>query len=424
MKYNALQGRAAEFIRAREFAKVGETLSAELDALKKEFKGAAPMEPPPGFDRMRAAQRSFLIACMSAFVQNKQSDQANELLEALQSSGGTLESNLATMRALNSTIAGQIATLTKEGKKADADDLAKTFTEFLDRIKGEDTSKLSNQAIMFLGQGYGAVGQHAKSAELFDQIIKKPFEPNPKKNQQENDEAAAKHAIFIRQMELAQAKTYRLAGAHGGGKADFDKATALMQKIVGDPLKKGTRGWGYSNIEIRKEYITLLEDQLFFSPAMRNWDRLIKEFIPSGLPMPIRFLGQRIVFLTCAQTADGVATGVTGPVTAMVDHMFKAVLPSVAEKRNQQRQLYFDLFFETYRCSARAYTTPAIVAKLPGGQDKANQSLTDIGQKLFDLLTKNDDVSNEVKENVRELKDRIPQIKKKFDELMVSAPKP
>ena len=129
-------------MKAKEFAKVGETLGVEIDALKKELTAAAPMEPPPGFDRMRGAQRNFLIACMSAFVQNKQSDQAGELLEALQGSGGSLEQNLATMKQLNSSIHGQITSLNKENKKPEAEELAKSFSEFLDKIKGEDTSKL------------------------------------------------------------------------------------------------------------------------------------------------------------------------------------------------------------------------------------------------------------------------------------------
>ncbi len=177
LKYNALQGRAAEFIKAKEFAKVGATLGTELDALKKELKAAPPKEPPPGFDRMRNAQRGFLIACMSAYVQNKQADQASELLDALQSSGGSLASNLATMRSLNSTIEDQISSLKKEGKTQEADDVAKTFTDFLDKIKGDDTSKLPNGVIVFLGQGYGAVNQNAKAAELFEQLIQKPFGP-------------------------------------------------------------------------------------------------------------------------------------------------------------------------------------------------------------------------------------------------------
>lgn len=425
LKYNALQGRAAEFIRAREFAKVGESLGAELEALKKEMKAAAPADAPPGFERMRSAQRGFMIVAMSAYVQNKQADQAGELLDALQEAGGSLESNLTTMRSLNTTIQGQVTTLTKEGKKQEADDLAKTFSEFLDKIKGDDISKLPNGVIMFLGQGYQAVNQGAKAAEIFEQLVKKPFEPNPKKSAEENQEAQAKHATFVRQMELNQAHALRQAG----GKENFEKANALMLKIVGEPLKKGgQRGWGASNVAVRKEYCMLFEDQLNFNVAGNNWAQMIREFLPRGLPAPIKFLGQRPAFIAYAQAADdALLTTFAIPCrsAAITDIAFKNVFPAESEKRNQQRLLYFDLFFENYRCSARAYTTPAVVAKVKGGQDAANQKLADVGQKFFELLTRNEDVQDDVKEKIKELMERkeCAPMKKKFDELMTTVPK-
>lgn len=424
LKYNSLQGRAAEFIRAREFAKVGESLGGELEALKKELKAPAPPDAPPGFERMRAAQRGFMIVAMSAYVQNKQADQAGELLDALQEAGGSLESNLTTMRSLNSTIHGQITALTKEGKKQEADDLAKTFSEFLDKIKGDDIGKLSNGVIMFLGQGYQAVNQNAKAAELYEQLVKKPFEPNPKKSAEENHEALAKHAGFVRQMEFNEANALR----HAGGKENFEKANAIMHKIVGDPLKKGQRGWGNSNLTVRKEYCMLLEDQLNFAAAGRNWQTLTAEFVRGGLPSPIKFLGQRPAFMAYAQAADDVLLanfGIPCRATAITDIAFKNVFPAESEKRNQLRLVYFDLFFESYRCSARGYTTPEVVAKLKGGQETANDRLANIGQKFFELLTRNDDVQDDVKERIKELMDRkeCAPMKKKFDELMAAAPK-
>jgi len=426
LKYNSLQGRAADFIRAKEFAKVGEVLAPELDALKKEMK-APPPEETPGFTRMRIAQRSFLISAMSAFVQNKQVDQASEMLDALQASGGSLEQNVATMRSLNTTIQGQIETLTKEGKKADAAELATSFTEFLDKIKGDDVSKLPNGVILFLGQGYGAVNQNAKATELFDQLLKKPFEPNPK-----DPDAAAKHATFIRQMEYLQARAYRQAGVQGGGKPDFDKAAALMKKVVGDPIapksKPVPQGWGYRNIDIRKEYCALLEDQNFFGPAVSNWVKLTNEFVPGGLPQPVKFLGQRQTFGTLSQVADmGLATSFQLPtsVAGFIDVAFKNVFPAIAERRNQQRQLYFDFFFEAQRCSARAYTTPAVAVRVTGGPEAIALKLQDIGQRLFDLITKNDDVPTDVKENIQDFlnEDRYKVIKKKFEDLTATLPK-
>lgn len=421
LRFNALQGRAAEFIKAKEYAKVGEDLGPEIEALKKELKTPPAAEESPGLGRLKKAQRDFLIAAMSAFVQNKQVDQASEMLDALQGTGGTLESNLAVMQQLNGSIQGQISSLLKDGKREEAGELAKSFTEFLDKIKGDDANlgKLPNGVVLFLGQGYSAVGQHARAADLFDQLIKKPFEPNPKASPDEQKKAETDHANTVRQLEYLQARTLRQAG----GKENFAKATALMQKIVGDPVaKKGPpQGWGYRNLAIRKEYVALLEDQQQFAPAMNNWKRLIQEYVPgNGPPAPIKFLGQRPVFGAFGQAADAALSGaflVPFPVAAWVDAGFKGVYPGLAEKRGQQRALYFDLFVEAQRCSARAYTELAAKVKdLP-------EKMANIGQSLYLLTSKNEDVPPDVLEKVKEILEKYPLVKKKYDELAAAAPK-
>ena len=423
LKYNALQGKAADLIRAKEFAKVGEVLGAELEALKTDLKLAAPAEAPPGFDRMRKAQRDFLIAAMSGYVQNKESDKASELLDLLQATGGSLETNIALMRQLVGAIRGQVDSLNREAKKQDADELARSFGDFLDKIRGDDVSKLSSGVVAFLGQGYGAVNQHARAAELFEQLISKPFE-NPGKTEEEKKELEAKHQVSLRQLRFYQAKALRQAG----GKANFDRATTIMQEIVGDPLKKKL-GWGYRNLDIRKEYIALLEDQHLFRPALDNWSLVATEFggaIRGAPPAPVRVLGQRVTFVSGGQAIDEVMPATFGVATALgpvLDIGFKAVFPPLADRRNAQRQIYFDIFVETQRCSARAYTTPEVASKVKGGQEKINQSLADIGQRLFDLVSKNDDVPVEVREKVKDLLDQHPIAKKKFEELAAAAAK-
>jgi hypothetical protein len=427
LKFNALQGKATEFIRAKEFAKVGEVLGPELEALKKELKEPAPAEETPGYARLRKARQDFLIAAMSGYLQNKQGDQASELLDVLQGAGASVEQNLAALRQLVASVHLQIETLTKENKKAEADELGRGFAEFLDKIQAANADKMTNNVIVFLGEGYGAVNQHAKAADLFGQVLTKPFAPDPKKSPEEQDEAKAKHATFHKQVEFLQARAYRQ-----GGK--FPEATALMRKIVGDPIppKKGEpapKGWGFNNIPIRKEYCMLLEDQNHFGPAIENW-RLMSAYFSqsrSGPPAPVKFLGAREKFVGFGQAFDeGMAARFLMPTLAagFLDAGFKSTYPAMAETRAKQRQIYFDLFFETNRCSARAYSTPAIVAKLKGGQEVANQKLADIGKNLFDLLSSNEDVQPEVREKIKDLLDKHPIMKKRFDELAAANPLP
>jgi hypothetical protein len=424
LHYNALQSKAADQIRAKDYAKANEALGKDLEAVKAELKLAPPADAPPGFERMRQAQRGVLIAAMTAYLQNKQADQASELLDILQASGGSLESNLAVMQQLVSAIRAQIDALTKAGNKPEADELAKSFTEFLDKVRGDDTSKLSPGLVAFLAQGYGAVDQHARAAGLFDQLIAKPF-VNPGKTPAEQEEAAARHEARVREWKFLQARVLRQAG----GPENFKKATALMQEIVGDPLKKGAKlGWGYKNLAIRKEYCRLLEDQKLFGPAVANWTKLTAEFGGAdrgGPPAAVKFLGLRPTMLACAQAMDEAAFAAKGAPArsaAAFEAGFKTVYPAVAERRSAQRQTYFDLYVEAQRCSARAYTTIE-PAKIKGGQETITQKLTDIGQKLHEVLAKNDDIAPETKDKIQEVLGKYPQAKKKFDELAAAGPK-
>jgi hypothetical protein len=425
LHYNALQSRAADYIRGKEYAKVGEVLGKELEALKADLGQAAPADAPPGFERMRQAQRGLLIAAMSASVQNKQADEASKLLDILQGAGGSLEANLAVLQQLVTAIRGQIDTLTKAGNKAEADDLARNFTEFLDKIRGDDTSKLAPGVVVFLGQGYGAVDQPARAAELFEQLINKPF-VNTAKTDEEQRDAATKHETQVRQWRFYQAQALRQAG----GKPNFDKAMALMQEVVGDPVKKGAKlGWGYRNLTIRKEYCRLLEDQGLFGAAGQNWVKLASEFGGAdrgGPPAPVKFLGLRPTILAYAQAMDEAALaafGVPAASSAGFDQGFKNVYPALAERRNAQRQIYFDIFVEVQRCSARSYSAPQVVAKIKGGPDAANLKLADVGQKLHELLARNEDVSPEIREKIHDVLNQYPLARKKFDELAAAGPK-
>jgi len=173
----------------------------------------------------------------------------------------------------------------------------------------------------------------------------------------------------------------------------------------------------------------LLDDQKLFNPAGRNWQEMAAYFANSrsGPPAPIKFLGSRPTFEAFGKALDGgLAARYTMPVnvSAFLDVGFKTAYPTVAETRNRQRQIFFDIFYETMRCSARAYTDPSVVAKVKGGQPVAEQKLADIGQKFHELLTKHDDVPPDVKERIKELVDKTPAMKKKFDESAATTPVP
>jgi hypothetical protein len=379
LRYNSVQGKLAELVRTQKFDQIPAMLDPELIKLKEALKTPAPSDPPAGFDILRKAQRDLIIGSMAAFVQNKQIDRANELLDVLKSTGSNLESNLAVLRQLSSSIRTQIDGLRKETKTAEADELAASFTTFLDNI-GKDPEKLSVGVISFLGQGYSAIDNHLKAAELFQTILDRPFE-NKGKTDEEKKELENADIKLRRQLSFMQARSYRLAG----GDVNLKKASTIMAEIVGNPLDKSTkRGWGFGNIEARKEYIHLLEDMQKFGPAISNWKLMVNSFVPGGLPAPPKAGDQE------------------GP------------------KKVALRQVYFDLFYETNRSSARAYSTIE-PAKLKMTTAQIDDKLAGIGQALYELVSKNSDISEDIREKVLDLVEKYPAMKKKYDELSASA---
>jgi hypothetical protein len=136
-------------------------------------------------------------------------------------------------------------------------------------------------------------------------------------------------------------------------------------------------------------------------------------------------MGLRPTFLAYAKAIDEAALALFAFPTRSVagfDEGFKSVYPALAERRTVQRQNYFELYVEAQRCSARAYTT-IDPGKIKGGKDAVAQRLTDIGQRLYDVLSRNEDITPETRDRVREVLEMYPQAKKKFDELTAAAPK-
>jgi hypothetical protein len=409
LRYTGLQAKAADLIKAKEFAKVGEVADADLTAMKAELTGKADPKAAetaaPNLDRMRKAQQRFLIAVISAFIQDKKADRANELLGLLEKTGGSLESTVEVMKPISTGVRAQIDDLTKAGNKAEADGLRAAFAEFLDKLRGDDPGKLSNGVIVFLGQGYAAVDRHARAAELYETLLGKPnLEPVKK-----------------REYQFLQARAYRQAGDKEG----FEKATALMKEIVGNPIDpnpKAAKGWGYGNMAIRKEYNALLEDQKFFRPALDNWRKLTRERFPRGLQPPVAkpVLANQDAVLRLGPLVERAFHQPL--VRAWFDFCFKGGLANLSTQRDNERNAYFDLYIETQRCSALAYASQD-PAKYKGGQAAMDKGLENVAQGLFDLTSRNDDVSEANEDKIQDLLDKYPAAKKKYEALKAAAPK-
>ncbi len=373
--FRSVAARGAEFVRAKEFGKVAEVLDPEVTNITKELKEPAGSASTAA-EKMRAAQRSLVILAMTASVQDKKVDRASELLGVLQSGGGSIEANILVMQQLVSSIRGQIDGLKKENKEAEAKELSDSFTQFLDKI-ATDPTKLPNSLVTFLGHGYDSVGESVKAFNLYGQVITKPF-VNPGKTDEEKAEAEKANGVFVRRLQFEQVRALRQAG----GESNLKTAMGLMRDMIGDPIaaKAPPKGWGYNNVIMRKEYIFLLEDQKQFNAAIKNWEKLSKEFVPT-VPGPPK---------------EGDKDGAT---------------------KAAKRQTFFDLNYEVQRASAKAYANMALSPPAGWTKEKIDGKLTDIGQKLFNLTDTNKDINAELRDKIAALVAEYPQVKKKYDEL-------
>ncbi len=375
MRLSGLQGQAAKLMRDGEFPKVLALIKEAVAAIKadidevndpKNAEKAAIWKLAPTYDRYGRSQREILVIALRASIQDGQLDEATNLLNTLDKLGGSLESRLSDLRSLVGTVRTQFDLLHKAGKVEEEKKLVDGFGKFLDQIAAQPKLPLSMQ--LFLAQGYGAIDQNAKSVDLLEKLLKSL--PEPKGT--DNSDAATK---TYRQVQFNLARSYRAAKM-------FDKAKEFLDKqLIGGPqagaagaaaAPKAPKGPFYSSVEARRERAHLYEDMGDFRAAVAYWTSLAKMF---GEPLP----------------------------------------PPNPENQAQaqKRALYFDLFFESQRCSVKAYTSldKAKYAK------QIDDGFTKVAQRLFDMDTKNPDLSVELKDKVRELIEEQKALRDKYKAL-------
>jgi tetratricopeptide (TPR) repeat protein len=226
--------------------------------------------------------------------------------------------------------------------------------KFLDSVAGRDKLAVALKAAV--ANGYSSVEQPAKAVEIMEKMIKEM--PAPKGNDMTDP---ATKSYRIAQLELA--RTYRLAKKY----AEADK---YLDTLIGTAKDKGPY---YSSLVARKEKAYLLEDQGKFRDAVQMWMTLAKQF--GGDPIP--------------------------------------AYPAKDDTASRKRATYFDLFFEAQRSSAKAYTSLNI-AKNPKNKEVVDKGYANIGRLLAEVEAKNPDISDELKEKIRELLDEQKAIGDSF----------
>jgi hypothetical protein len=349
-----------------------------LNPVIEEFRKTAEMIPEertPGFERMRRAQKDVIITALRASVQQSNIERAKELLELLQKAKSDTEDTTQVLQQLVNAIRSQIDGLKLEKKKEDAEALTRGFSEFLETIakqtatekpkNPEDEVKL-NARKLFLARGFGDVDQYAKAVELLEGIQKGIGEVDPKDKEKQK---------FKLQVQYALARNARLAG-------DFKRAEEMLNQLIGTNKKKEI---GYGIPEVRKERAYLLEDQKKFRDAVTEWQNLSRGFVGSlpGIPRE--------------PSADDTPEE-------------RQKLQNDRRDAIRKRELYFDLFFEANRCSAKAYSQLPEEEKYIKLRDEGYDKVA----KKFAELETNTDLKLELIEKIREFMDQYPQVKAKY----------
>ena len=306
------------------------------------------------YERYTRGQRDILIIALRTSIQDNRIDDAVGLLNTLEKAGGTIENRIANLRSLVGTVRNQYETLHKAGKAVEEKKLVEGFTKFLDQIAAQPNPPTA--LTLFLAQGYAGIDQNARSVEILEKLLKTLPVPTG------TDNADAANRTY-RQTQFSLAKAYRQARM-------YDKAKDYLEKqMIGTVKEKGPF---YSSIEARKERATLFEDQGDYRNAVAYWTSIAKMF---GEPLP----------------------------------------PPNPDKDTdaRKRAVYFDLFYESQRCSADAFNSldpKKYATQKADGFDK-------IATRLHDMETKNGDLTNALKDKVRELIEKYPPIKAKYKAL-------
>lgn len=183
--------------------------------------------------------------------------EATAMLDLLVKAGGTIESNQPTLEMMARELAARIPALTKEGrtnpvKAKEAEDLKAGLAILVKRLGA--VPNLTPVSITFLGQTLFTVGQYEDALKEFAKI-----QPPTRADWVTVDPATIADVTERNKLQN-ESRNYRFAQLYTlrclRMLNKLPEAESLAATIVGTPDKKG---WGASNIEIRKERALLAE---------------------------------------------------------------------------------------------------------------------------------------------------------------------
>ncbi len=434
----AVRAQAYDALRSGNHAQVAELLDRRIGEIKKDFD-----KPPAGddnvmFQRLRKLQRDTVMLALQSCAQDGKSARAIELFELLNSKGASEDESAALLQTLVTSVRTQIEELEAAKKTAEANSLKEGFKSLFENMAA-NIDKLPVKTKLSVAQGMTSVGAYAKAAEILDAIHKSPPPAAPAE--------AETHTKYQRQAQILLARNYRSAKDYPAAMKAFDEMIGVITRK--DPIpKKDKQGWAFGYLPIRKEKALMMEEMAQSAPnAQRSqkWTDAVQEWIAIASSFPAsRQLLPPCIPLTPADEAKQVKKAflqaflkkrnpaMGGAVEADLACVVVEFAANYAKERDQARQtaeetgpkraFYFELAFEQKRCSVLAYRSLGLSAYdgRPAGFDKQGaleQQFAKFAQYFHDLVSKNHDLSQSIKDRINELVASVPELKKEYDKV-------
>ncbi|HLW64109.1 MAG TPA: tetratricopeptide repeat protein [Gemmataceae bacterium] len=284
LKLYALYGEVFIAVKANDHKAAAELYMPVIDDIKK---NGIPEEDVA--DRYRRALADFCQIAIRSSIQAGDIPRAQDILKLLgkiKTGGNSSTPLLLVLRDVQS----QVTELRKTDPKT-LKELTDKFGAFLDELAKQ--TDLPNDVKISLAQGFHDVEKFARALEILRAIPKPPPVPkpaNPTNPTQEEKDAIEKAELAIRNYHYVQLLTVRALRGEGRqlmpsdlkdkakikvAYAKLDEAKKLVDEIVGDQKVKG---WAYQSMEVRREYIFILEDKKLYRDAMSAWQQMQAPF--------------------------------------------------------------------------------------------------------------------------------------------------
>lgn len=273
-------GQAAAMFQLGKYQPMADAMAPALAEIRS--RGRAMQPKLEGEARVLAAsldgvRRDFVVLAMHGQIRQGQFDRAAELFELLDSLGGSAEATSAALGRLVGLVRPQIEQLRRDGKTAEAEELAASVGRML--RKQADKPELPAMVHATLGRSMRDLGRVEDALPVLDKVPRPAAELLARKTT-ELDEEGRNAVVAFQIAQIERARALRALKR-------FDDADAILRDALG---ADDAPGWARS-LEFRREAALLLEDkahaldtdspserQRAWSEAKTAWERLAGQY--------------------------------------------------------------------------------------------------------------------------------------------------